>query len=261
MSSAVPIDDIKKFTEYCMGKKIVCATKPSEHWVVAKFYWEGCASIDAESLAVFCKRVCSSDVILDIGANWGYYTLLAGAIAPHAKIIAFEPHPFWFEQLKRNVIINNFKNVRVERLAVGEMAGSAPFYIDNQHPSTSSMVKEFTRDEHTTKIITEVVCIDSFVKQNKIDKISLIKIDVEAYESAVLSGGKSVLQTHRPDIICEVLPDEGMGYREANRKAIQTIVTELGYQAYWMSNTGLVREEIIQGHYPLANYLLTTCEE
>jgi hypothetical protein len=48
-----------------------------------------------------------------------------------------------------------------------------------------------------------------------------------------------------------------MDYREANRKAIQPIINELGYQAYWMSNTGLVREEIIQGNYPLSNYLFT----
>lgn len=58
-------------------------------------------------------------------------------------------------------------------------------------------------------------------------------------------------------IVCATKPSKHWVVAKSYRKAIQTIITELGYQAYWMSNTGLVREEIIQGHYPLSNYLFT----
>ncbi len=49
-----------------------------------------------------------------------------------------------------------------------------------------------------------------------------------------------------------------MGYGIANRETIEGIATNLGYVAYWISGHGLVREDIIQAHYPFSNYLFTT---
>jgi len=84
LSSVIPIDDIDNFEDAGMGINVV--TKPDDHHVVATTYWRGFSYIDAETVAVFCERARFADTILDIGANWGYYTLLAGSVAPNARI-------------------------------------------------------------------------------------------------------------------------------------------------------------------------------
>ncbi len=265
LSSVIPIDDIESFeaSERVRGKKIHVATRPIDHWVVAATYWRGFGFIDAETIAVFCERARFADTILDIGANWGYYTLLAASIAPNARIVAFEPHPFWFERLQKNVTVNQFKNVRVENLAGGSNCGKRHFYLDNKSPGVSSMVYEYVKYDNPTEIIVNTTSIDEYLCEQTGGeqwRVDLIKLDVEVYEGAVLAGAKSVLQEFKPDIICEVLPDEThtIDIRIANREAIQEILTDLGYKFYWISAHGLVKEDVIQGHFPLVNYLSTT---
>ncbi len=263
LSGVIPIDDIESFeaSERVRGRKMHVATRPIDHWAVAATYWRGFGFIDAETIAVFCERASIADTILDIGANWGYYTLLAGAINPSAQIIAFEPHPFWFEQLLNNIKVNEFKNVRVENLAVSDSSGNSTFYLGGS-PGVSSLVKEYNQDENPTEITVNTISLAEYAREQKFCKrrrIDLIKLDVEIYESAVLAGAKSILRRFKPDIICEVLPDEThtIDIRIANREAIQEILSELMYTAYWISNKGLVREDVIQGHYPFPNYLFT----
>jgi len=264
MSSFIVVDDIEYFESqgHYAGSKITCLTKPTDHYVVASIYWRGFGCIDPETVAVFCERVRFADTILDIGANWGFYTLLAGSVAPNATVIAFEPHPFWFGQLKENMSANSF-NVHVENLGVGETIGTAPFYLNNEHPSSSTMVRDFANTDNMTEISVPVTTIDSYVHRQvgsaEHRRIDLIKIDVETYEGHVLAGGKSVLREFQPDIICEILPEYNIQSRIANKKIIHDILAEFGYVAYWISDNGLMREDFIKGHsLPFPNYLFTT---
>ena len=270
LSAVIPVPDIECFEEQYgwirngEGQKIYIVTKPSINPAVATTFWRGLGYIDAETVAVFCERARLADTILDIGANWGYYTLLAGAINPNAKIVAFEPNPFWFEQLKKNIRANRFKSVSFENFAVSDNSGVSTFYLDNNSPGASSMVGRYVRDVKSREIKINTISLDDYFKEefflNKY-RIDLIKLDVELYESTVLAGSQAILQKYRPDIICEVLPDEThtIDLRIANREAIQDILCQFGYISYWISNQGLVKEDVIQGHYPLSNYLFTTC--
>lgn len=257
MSDLIPLGDIKCFKTVFENRKITILISPQENWVVSRVYWRGAAFVDKETTAIFRKRAYSANGILDIGANWGYYTLLAAAVAPRAKIVAFEPHPFWFKKLEENMSINRLENILVENIAVGKTTGVASYYIDAKHPSASSMVKAYFRENETPiEITTNVTTIDEYVlRRGELAKIDLVKIDVETSEGDVLSGMKMVIERDSPDIICEVLPDEGLKYRIVNRKAIHNIITGLGYSAYWISERGLVREDSIEGHFPFSNYL------
>lgn len=260
-SSVIPIGDIDNFEDSGrVGVKVV--TKPDDHYVVATTFWRGLGYIDAETVAVFCDRARFADTILDIGANWGYYTLMAGSVAPNAKIVAFEPHPLWFQELKKNVTVNRFENIHVENLAVSDQCGKSSFYLGSS-PSTSSLVKEYNDKNDLTEIIVNTITLNEYMREQRHinnQRIDLIKLDVELHEGAVLAGAKYIIKKCNPDIICEVLPDETntIDIRIANREAIQDILTEFRYKFYWISEHGLVKEGVIQGHYPLSNYLFTT---
>ena len=262
LSSVIPIDDIDNFEDPGMGINVV--TKPDDHHVVATTYWRGFNYIDAETVAVFCERARFANTILDIGANWGYYTLLAGSVAPNARIVAFEPHPLWFQELKRNVTANRFENIQVENLALSDQCGNSSFYLGSS-PSTSSLVKEYHDKYDSTEINVNTLTLDEYMRehrQNGNKMIDLIKLDIEFHEGAMLAGAKSIIKKYNPDIICEVIPDSdgtyNYEYRTANREAVMDIMGKLGYSFYWISDCGLVKENILKGHYPLSNYLFTT---
>jgi len=259
MSDIIPVDDVKWFKTILGSCKMVITVSPNEHGAVSKLYWKGSASLDKETIMIFQKFACFANVILDIGANWGYYTLLSRAFAPSAKIVTFEPHPFWYKKLNENISANRLKNVFSENIAIGKTVGTFSFYIDTKHPSASSMVKAyFRKDETPVESMTNVTTVDKYVLGNdSFAKIDLIKIDVETFEGDVLMGMKAVIERDHPDIICEVLPDEGLDYRNANRKVVHSIISEAGYFSYWISDHGLVQEDEIKGHFPFSNYLFT----
>ncbi|MDB2438425.1 FkbM family methyltransferase [Hellea sp.] len=127
------------------------------------------------------------DVVLEVGANIGYYALIEARICK--KIYAVEPHPENVERLKRNISLNDFDNVIVQQGAFGEQDGTIPLYcsdLSNWHSC---------KDAPSSKAnFVEVDCftIDSFAKKNETP--TFIKMDVEGYELEVLRGATETLK-------------------------------------------------------------------
>jgi FkbM family methyltransferase len=126
------------------------------------------------------------DVVIDVGANVGFLTLLSSTIVGRrGRIYAFEPHPRVYRYMEGNVALNEAENVRMFNIAVGERHGIVGF-SDNK--------KDDDRNA--------VVCGESFmmVPARRLDQfdfggdhISLLKIDCEGYEKFVLDGRMSLL--------------------------------------------------------------------
>ena len=265
ISLSVPTDDIN----YVIREKyedliINIDTKPNEHGGVSSIFWRGYSQYEPETSPIFTRLVESTDTFIDIGANWGYYTLLAAAKNPKTRIISFEPHPIWFDQIKKNIAVNNFKNIQVINKAVSHQCGEVIFYIDNIHPETSSLQKEtFDNNSDTSKVIVASTTIDKFVEDNLMSQkpnIGLIKIDVEYFEGYVLEGARNTIRKFLPDMIIEILSVTDDEFKISNCEKIQNIIDEFGYKSFWISKHGLVREESVQGHDQSGgayNYLLT----
>jgi FkbM family methyltransferase len=126
------------------------------------------------------------DVVIDVGANVGFLTLLSSTIVGRCgRVYAFEPHPRVYRYLEGNVVLNRAENVRMFNVAVGELDGIVGF-SDNK--------KDDDRNA--------VVCGESFimVPARRLDQfdfggdhISLLKIDCEGYEKFVLEGAIGLL--------------------------------------------------------------------
>lgn len=88
-----------------------------------------------------------NDVVVDVGANIGYYTLLLAKQVGHAgRVFAFEPDPVNFDLLQRNVERNGYRNIVLERLAVSDVTGSVTLFTNEEnrgdhriHPTTSDL--------------------------------------------------------------------------------------------------------------------------
>jgi FkbM family methyltransferase len=128
------------------------------------------------------------DIFTDVGANIGSYTILASAVAG-AKSISFEPVPATFLHLKHNVAINDLESfVELKNAGVGKEKGRMSF---TSGFDTMNHVITDLSDSTLGTIQVDIVTLDEIL-ENKIP--TLIKIDTEGFEMAVLQGAKSTLK-------------------------------------------------------------------
>lgn len=144
-------------------------------------------------------------VFYDIGANVGFFALLgahfAGLEAGH--VYAFEPTPDNAGEIRRNVALNALSNVTVIERAVAAAAGTGRLQVvDDQ--SWSKLVETGEHPFTESVIDIELVSIDDLVASREIRPPTVVKIDVEGAEMAVLEGMRATLAAHGPAIICEL---------------------------------------------------------
>jgi FkbM family methyltransferase len=122
------------------------------------------------------------DVIIDIGAHVGYFTLYASNIAKEGKIYSFEPTNQTYQILEENVILNKLKNVKTTNCGVSDQVGTAILYIDDENSIGNSMF--ISNNKKIEKI--KVTNINKIIGDNHIDKINLLKLDCEGAEFSIL---------------------------------------------------------------------------
>lgn len=143
---------------------------------------------------IFKKEIKKGDVALDIGAHIGYYTLLfAKLVGEKGKVYAFEPDSVNFDLLKKNVEINNYKNVILEKKAVSDKSGKSKLYLSEKDTSVHS-IYDIHGNHKFTKV--EFVRLDDYFK-NYNGKIDWIKIDIEGAELSALHGMTSLLEKNK----------------------------------------------------------------
>jgi FkbM family methyltransferase len=154
---------------------------------------------EANSVETFKQEVKEGDVVVDIGANIGYYALLeARLVGNNGKIYAIEPVRQNVELLRKNIEINGYSNIMSYELAIGDVNGVNSMYITKQRNKHTFREVVGTRKEKyvTGKIDVEVVTLDDFL-QNKLYP-NVIRMDVEGYEYQIIKGMKNTLQKKLP---------------------------------------------------------------
>jgi FkbM family methyltransferase len=145
--------------------------------------------------AAFERAVDPGDVVLDVGAHLGYYTLLAARlVGPRGHVHAFEPSPSTYRSLCANIDLNGFKNVTPHELAVGEEQGRAVLY---EGPGSNSGLTTLSaalaaKSSLVREIAIEVGPVESVVSAEDLKRVRVIKIDVEWQEIEVLRSLKPV---------------------------------------------------------------------
>ena len=171
---------------------------------------------------VFQALVRSSDVVIDVGANWGLHTLcLSGLVERSGRVIAMEPFPPAAEELEWHARRNGCDNVTILRAAAGPRDGTA-FFRPGAAPTTGSLRRDGDPSS-ASDVPTEVRALDSVVREFSLRAVKLVKIDVEGGESMVLSGARTLLREFRPYFVVELHAPEqdvavaaeltGSGYR------------------------------------------------
>ena len=157
------------------------------------------------------KLVKPGDVVLDIGANIGAHTLgLARSVGSAGRVFAFEPTDFAFDKLKRNLALNPELQARTfprQILLAAEPAEEAPKEIFASWPlEKDASVHPKHRGRQVTARNATVDTLDRTAAREGIDRVNVIKIDVDGHELPVLQGGLAVLTKFRPVLVMEMSP-------------------------------------------------------
>jgi FkbM family methyltransferase len=173
----------------------------------------------------FLKEVIrEGDVFLDIGANCGALTLVAANLIGKGKVYAFEPGPKVRERLQSNINLNPHLQDIITVIPQGlGLNQEQVFYNEDLNYRGNGSLYE------PQGIPVEILALDQWVAREKLEKIDLLKIDVEGMEYDVLRGGKTVLETYQPIIYFETLP---IFYETSlhNIKTIYEFLESLGYK-------------------------------
>jgi FkbM family methyltransferase len=177
---------------------------------------------------LYLEKVLSpGKTFVDVGANFGIYTLIASALVGDAgRVIAFEPSLQSFPVLQRNITLNGLTNIAAFRVALCDKRGAARLYHADD-PVSHSLGKDPSWKDEGEEVATEI--LDHFIEQDKIQRVDVIKLDVEGAEELVLRGAKGALSRMRPVIIFEVHPAASARLGLSSCGA-SNLLKELGYE-------------------------------
>lgn len=161
-------------------------------WIVGSGehgYWLG--SYEMNKRLAFEKMIQPGYVVYDIGANVGYFTLLAAVLTGEkGQVYAFEPLPRNVEFLKKHISLNNLSNVEVIQAAVSDRSGEALFEF-----GASTAMGHLSE---TGDLRIKLVSLDRMIANGDLITPDVIKIDVEGAEYDVLRGAKTLIETSHP---------------------------------------------------------------
>lgn len=180
------------------------------------------------------------DSILDIGAHIGWYSLIFGKQFLNSKIYAFEPVDKTFQLLSNNVAMNNLSNIIIQNYGLWDKNDLIKFNFFEGGAVLSSPANLI---DHQTSLKTcQVRTMDQAVKDLKIDKVDIIKCDIEGCELFALKGGVETIIKNKPLIFIELYEPwfKKMGY---NFIDLHKFMKKLGYSLFSVNeNQELTRE-------------------
>lgn len=177
------------------------------------------------------------DIALDIGANIGLQSLrMSNQVGASGKVIAFEPLPYLQEKFRRNSDLNQARNIQLMPFALSDEAGSFNYLIDENSWNQGTFSLGNPAQGNASCLI-EVKVADQLDEIQQLERLDLIKIDVEGFEFPVLKGLKGTLSRFAPRIIFEY----DANYWKANQHLIQecaVFLHQLKYDLYQINSIG-----------------------
>lgn len=214
-----------------------------------QIYFTG--AYDRHLTRLFTSLVEPGDVVVDGGANIGYYSLLsASCVGPRGAVHAFEPAPHAFEVLQDNVRLNQFSCVRSSPLALWREASDLTLEIPTD--GTSGLGVDWAATVAVLgrgRLIKVQACaLDAYAKTHHIEIIKLVKLDVEGSELAVLEGMTRLLTEQRVDYLVSEVNTFLLDALGIGPGSVLTRMHAHGYRCYAVGRRGHLHE--VEGSDP-----------
>ena len=175
---------IVKMSSYA-GGRLLCHL---DDWIPWNVYLYGNYQVEARYEQVMLGFAEQAGVVVDVGANIGYYSVQFGLITS-GRVYCFEPMIYQHRILKQNLALNGLCNVSPLKMILSDKEGTARIYFAGTDNSGMSSL-EYPRNEFEEVVSTT---LDMFAAREGLDRVDVLKIDVEGHELNVLKGANDLL--------------------------------------------------------------------
>lgn len=189
--------------------------------------------LESQLLTEIARR---SKVVIDVGANVGYYSVNLGKELPASGVlIAVEPVFETFNQLQKNIELNNLAHVvKPVMEALADAKGSSKIFIPDTSGSSAASTRNLHEEEgHRTQTVL-LNTLDNLMSSLQIEECDLIKIDVEGAEFLVLQGASDTIKKHKPIIFAELLRKWSSKFSYHPNSVLQ-FLADRGYSCWGVS--------------------------
>ena len=149
-------------------------------------------------------NISDSPILFDVGANVGNYTLMLANVFPNASIHSFEPGNATYSTLKRNVDVATPQKggvrITLNNLGLSNSSGEMELFYDREKSGLASLYPrqlDYFGIDFSKKETVRLSTVDNYCRENNIDKIDFLKLDVEGHELKILHGAREMLNTNK----------------------------------------------------------------
>ena len=217
------------------------------------------ACYEPDYTSIMLKVLRPGDTVIDIGANFGYFSLLASSLVKDSgRVISLEPEKENYNFLMRNIELNQISNILPLNIAAGKFKKEVELFIDPLNDgghSLGGISPETSEQIESTEILKSKVqmdTLDSLLNTEKVGKIKIIKIDTEGWEFDVIQGTISTIKRFSPPIILAEVNRIGLRRAGASEKYLRLLMAELGFSTYigrCLQNSRIVLELLPDYYY------------
>lgn len=184
---------------------------------------------EKESLKLWANLSKNANLILDIGANTGIFSILAAVNNPKSQIYAIEPIDINYNILIKNINKNNLRNIKTSKVAMSNKNGVAKMFMlkDRLNYMTSINLDRYTNspwfnNPDIIEVEIPIISYADFKEKHGFKEIDLVKIDVEEHELQVVESMLPDIKKYRPNLLIEIIGND-------QAKAIETMLHEIDY--------------------------------
>jgi FkbM family methyltransferase len=176
--------------------------------------------------------------VIDIGANIGYYSVLASRIVGDSgHVFAIEPEPKNRALLAKNAAENACKNISISALAISSRGGTARLYTDRSNFGNPSLEARNIIDRASSIEVTTTT-LDDFVTREVREPVDFIKMDVQGAEGLVLAGAEHVLSQPGVALLMEFWP-KGLRNSASNPLSVLRVLEQRGFALQIVESRGV----------------------
>jgi FkbM family methyltransferase len=194
--------------------------------------------------------------VIDVGANWGYFTLLSAYLAgPSGRLLALEPHPALVAMLRENVRLNRLDHIECHDVAAGRARGLAPL-IGFDEGGGNWGLSQVAGDRSPAGLTCLVQRVDDLIVERGLERVDLIKIDVEGSEADVIAGMADGLRDARyRHVLLECHPTQLAERRTSVAECLEPL-RRANYRGWWIDHSPRMHRRAASVAVPLEQLLV-----
>ncbi len=171
--------------------------------------------------------------VVDVGANIGYFSLLAASIVGQSgKVIAVEPHPETYRALKRTLDRNHARTVRAHQIALSDVEETLAVHMADQELYHNRTARTVRSDDpaYANSPAVQSYRLDRCISDWQLEAVDLLKVDVEGFETKVILGARSAFESGLIRNVIIEFKDHWLGASGSSKEKLAALITDFGLE-------------------------------